>query len=102
MTYHESVSGIFEDDGHLSEFNMIDLNKALQQSLERYNACFICFHDITFGVISQGGLYYIFDSHSKDCNGCQVQNGKSSMRCALIWQNVYRYCTLLAQSMNLS
>ena len=49
----ESVSGMFEDDGNFSKFNMMQLDRALQQTLQRYNACFICFHQNTFGVIAQ-------------------------------------------------
>ena len=31
-----------------------------------------------------------------------VQDGSSIVMCARTWQGVYRYCTKLAQSMNLS
>ncbi len=36
MIYHESVSGMFEDDGHLSQFNMMQLDRALEQTLQKY------------------------------------------------------------------
>ena len=101
MTYHESVTGMFEDDGNLSEFNMMQLNRALKQTLERYSACFICFNGNTFGVIAQDGVYYIFDSHSRDDNGWQVQDGRSLLKFTPTWQDVYRYCTELRTSMNL-
>ena len=52
MIYHESVTGMFEDDGNLAEFNMMQLNRALEQTLQIYNACFICFNGNTFGVIA--------------------------------------------------
>ena len=102
MIYHESVTGMLEDDGNLSEFNMVRLDEALEEKLQRYGACFICFNGNTFGVIAQNGVFYIFDSHSRNCNGCRVQDGKSLMKCAVSWQDVYRYCTQLGHSMNLS
>ena len=102
MTYHESVTGMFEDDDdNLAEFNMMQLNRALEQTLQRYNACFVCFNVNTFGVIAQDGVYYIFDSHSRDDNGWQVQDGRSLLKFTPTWQDVYRYCTELRTSMNL-
>ena len=52
MIYHESVTGMLEDDGNLSEFNMVRLDEALEEKLQRYGACFICFNGNTFGVIA--------------------------------------------------
>ncbi len=101
MVYHESVSDAFEDDVYLSEFNMMRLNKALKQTLQRYNSCFICFNGNTFCVISQGNAYCIFDSHSRDFNGHQVSEGRSLMKSATTWHDVHRYCSELAKSMNL-
>ena len=101
MTYHESVTGMFEEDGNLAEFNMMQLNRALEQTLQIYNACFICFNGNTFAVIAQDGLYYVCDSHSRDDNGWQVQDGMSILKLTPTWQDVYRYCTELRTSMNL-
>ena len=101
MIYHESVTGMFEDDGNLAEFNMMQLNRVLEQTLQIYNACFICFRGNTFGVIAQDGLYYVCNSHSRNHNGLQVQDGRSILKLTPTWQDVYRYCTELRTSMNL-
>ncbi len=55
-----------------------------------------------FAVIAEDGIYYVFDSHSRNVHGSQVQDGTSIMMRAVSWHGVYRYCLNLAQSMNLS
>ncbi len=103
MKYHEPVSGTFNETArHLEEFNMKSLKAALEQDAQKYYACFISFNGNTFSVIAQDGMYFVFDSHSRSIHGCMVQDGTSVVMRARSWQEVYRYCTKLAQSMNLS
>ena len=102
MKYDESVCGTFGEELNLSEFNMVSLRDALEQTLQKYSACFICFHSSTFSVIAHGGMYYIFDSHSRNHNGLQSSEGRSLLKCVASWQGVHRYCTELGHSMNVS
>ena len=103
MNYGEPVTGTFnENDSTLEEYNMVSLKKAVEQTIQKHQACFICFHGNTFAVIYHGGIYYVFDSHSRSIHGSQVQEGTSILIHAISWHGVYRYCVNLAQSMNLS
>ena len=66
MKYHAPLPGTFDENAHhLIEFNMKPLKTALQQDLQKYHASFIRFHENTFAVIAQDGMYYVFDSHSR-------------------------------------
>lgn len=103
MNYGEPVTGTLnENDPSLGEYGMISLRNAVEQTIQIYQACFICFHGSTFAVIAEDGIYHVFDSHSKNVHGSQVEDGTSIMMLAVSWQGVYRYCLNLAQSMNLS
>ncbi len=64
-------------------------------------SCFIRFNGNTFCVISHISMYYIFDSHSRNCNGHITSEGTGIMKCAPTWKDVHMYCTELANSMNI-
>ncbi len=89
MNYGEPVTGTFnENDPSLEEYDMISLRKAVEQTIQIYQACFICFHGSTFAVIAQDGIYYMFDSHSRNVHGSQVQEGTIIMMRAVSWHGV--------------
>ncbi len=76
MKFNDSVCGAFGEEFNLPEFDMITMNRALEQNLQQKYACFITFHGNTFVVIAQDGMYYIFDSHSRDkrrYNTCHLE-----------------------------
>ena len=101
MKFHESICGTLRKECDLAGFNVMQLKSAVEQNLQQYYANFICFNGNTFVVIAQDGMYYIFDSHSRNQQGLQVSEGRSLLKGVDTWQDVHRYCTDLANSMGL-
>ena len=65
------------DEPCYEDFNAHSLIDALQISLSDCDACFVCFGGNTFLVGKTCGKYFIFDSHSRTCEGFQTEDGRS-------------------------
>ncbi|XP_074643941.1 uncharacterized protein LOC141900802 [Tubulanus polymorphus] len=54
---------------------IMELSECLHTVLDEYNACFVTFAGNTFCVLNQDGVYWVFDSHSRDSNGMMTADG---------------------------
>ena len=78
---YESLASLISlgvDEVCYDDFNAHSLLDALQISLSDADGCFVCFGGSTFFVGKTFAKYFIFDSHSRNREGHQTADGKST------------------------
>ena len=102
---NESIASLISlgiDEPSYDDFNAHTLIDALQISLSDNDGCFVCFSGNTFLVGKTHGKYFIFDSHSRTCDGYQTPNGKSIRIIHDCLFDVQQHILSLALSMGLT
>ena len=103
----ESLFGLICGDGLVNE-PFYSLSDALHKSFDGYNHVFLTMVSYinngsgsTIGLHKIEGIFYVFDSHSRDENGMVVDDGKSVLMTIDSIQNIVLYLRNLSKSMNL-
>ncbi|XP_061169173.1 uncharacterized protein LOC133178496 [Saccostrea echinata] len=97
-----SLISLSDEEPCYEDFNAFPLFEALQMVLVGTNGCFVCFGGNTLLVGRTSKGFYIFDSHSRCCQGYISVNGKSTRILVKSVYDVYLHLVSLALSMGFS
>jgi hypothetical protein len=76
----EPLCGLLYMSSMYCELALYTLNQALDVLFNKQcNGCLLVLVDYTVAIIRSGSSFFVFDSHSRNCDGMQCESGTSTL-----------------------